>query len=129
MVTKGKNFSGQVTPSIIDTEYENCNFAQPTPVDTAGVMTGVILFPGDNTPRTFTDCNMTNCEPPPGSTVSGKCVIKEFQKHVSSEYVTVDGIALELKQYAHVSYGWFVDGEYVYRPVPVEVPCEGPEGS
>jgi hypothetical protein len=69
-MTEGRNFSGQVTPSIIDTEYVRCNFSLPYPVDSGGgVLVGVRLFPGDDTPRTFTRCNLINCEPPPGSTV------------------------------------------------------------
>ena len=127
MVTKGKNFSGQVTPSIIDDVYENCNFAQPAPVDTAGVMTGVVLFPGDNTSRTFTDCQMMNCEPPPGSTITRKCKLRAKQVHVDSDTITVDGISFELKFYADIIYGYYWDGGYTYHPAPIEVPCDGPE--
>jgi len=127
MVTKGKNFSGQVPPSIIDTEYQNCNFCQPAPVPDGGDYIGVRLFPGDNTPRTFTHCNMQNCEPPPGSTITRKCIVKAHVVHVSSEYVTVDSIPIEVKLYANIDYGYYWDGEYVYHPEPIETPCDGPE--
>ena len=129
MVTKGKNFSGQTTPSIIDDVYENCNFAQPEPVDTAGVMTGILLFPGDNTPRMFTDCNMVNCEPPPGSTQT-RCngTIRQNQVHVDTDTITVDGIAMTVKLYADIVYGKYSGGEYTYFPDPKEYPCDGPEG-
>ena len=127
MVTKGKNYSGQTTPSIVDTEYVECNFAQPEPVNDGGTMKGVRLFPGDDTPRTFTHCTMTNCEPPPGSTCDRRCTIREKQKHVSSEYVTVDGEQIEVKAYANVIHGHYRNGEYVYLPEPHETPCEGPE--
>ena len=127
MVTKGKNFSGQVPPSIIDTEYENCNFAQPAPVDTAGVMTGIILFPGDNTPRTFTHCTMTNCEPPPGSTCNRRCTIRRNEVVVDTDTITVDGQSVTLNLYANIVYGHHLDGVYVYFPEPKEYPCDGPE--
>ena len=62
-----KNYRDLQTPSEVDTEYVGCCFAQSQPVDIEGVKTGVRLFPGDDTPRTFTKCNLANCEPPPGS--------------------------------------------------------------
>lgn len=62
-----KNYRDLQTPSEVDTEYVGCCFAQSQPVDTEGVKTGVRLFPGDDTPRTFTKCNLANCEPPLGS--------------------------------------------------------------
>ena len=30
-----KNFAGQATPSIVDTEYRNCNFSMKMPADAA----------------------------------------------------------------------------------------------
>ena len=62
-----KNFSN-MDPALIpvDDQYVRCNFSQEQPAST-GPLAGVRLFPGDDTPRTFTDCNLFNCEPPPGS--------------------------------------------------------------
>ena len=58
---------------FIDVLYVNCNFSQDQP-DTSGAQPkGVRLFPGDDTPRHFEDCNLHNCELPPGSTSSGIC--------------------------------------------------------
>ena len=46
MTTKGKNFSGQVTPNIIDNEYHECNFMIRQPDEVDGKKTGVPLFEG-----------------------------------------------------------------------------------
>lgn len=69
MPVNSKNYRDIQTPIEVDTEYVGCCFAQSQPVDTEGVKTGVRLFPGDDTPRTFTGCNLVNCELPPGSTL------------------------------------------------------------
>jgi len=70
-VIEGKNFTQTAIADIpVDTEYRACNFGRPAPIDIGGgVFRGHRLFPGDDTPRTFTDCNLMNCEPPPGSTL------------------------------------------------------------
>lgn len=92
-MTSSKNFSGQSTPSIIDDTYYHCNFSQPQPVfyqdDSAH---GVRLFPGDDTPRSFLQCNLTNCEVPPGSTVEecNTAVVSRNQP-IETEEVAVDG--------------------------------------
>ena len=70
MTTRNKNFKNQATPSIVDTEYRSCNFSQAAPIIVDGKRRGVRIFPGDDTPRIFTDCNFTNAEPPPGSTLT-----------------------------------------------------------
>ena len=126
MVTVGKNFAGQVTPSIVDTEYVECNFAQPEPVLDGSDYVGVRLFPGDDTPRTFTDCLMTNCEPPPGSTCNRRCTIRRKNVVVDTDTITVDGQSVTLNSYADVVYGHYRNGECTYFPAPKEYPCEGP---
>ncbi len=84
MITS-KNFSGQTTPKTIAKEYKECNFTQPQSVKVGGKMQGVRLFPGDDTPRTFIDCNMVNCEPPPGSTLTGcNTVVVERDKDIGN---------------------------------------------
>ncbi len=65
-MTERKNFSGQATPSIIDTLYLRCNFAQVEDPNSPGP---VRIFPGDDTPRTFIQCVLTNCGLPPASEV------------------------------------------------------------
>lgn len=88
--TEHKNFSGQATPSIIDIEYQRCNFAQV--LSDPNLPNRVRLFPGDDTPRTFFRCNLVNCEVPPGSTVV-KCntSIVASNMLIGSITVTVDG--------------------------------------
>lgn len=67
MVVKGKNFAGQVTPKIIAEEYYNCNFSHKMLDEKDGKKVGWRIFPDDDTPRKFVECNLTNCIPPPGS--------------------------------------------------------------
>ena len=123
-MTERENFSGQQTPSLIDTDYRQCNFCQPAPVDGVGLKRGVRLFPGDDTPRTFIDCNLSNCEPPPGSTLT-RCntVIRESYVHTCTETVTIDGEPVELDHHSDYIYGKFDgdSGEYVYFDAPREV--------
>ncbi len=93
MMTSRKNFSGQSTPSIVDDAYYQCNFSQPQPVfyqdDSAH---GVRLFPGDDTPRAFIECNLTNCKLPPGSTVEGcNTAVVSRNRAIETEEVVVDG--------------------------------------
>lgn len=89
-LTERKNFSGQATPSIIDTEYQRCNFAQTLP--DPNLPNRVRIFPGDDTPRTFIRCNLVNCEVPPGSTVT-RCntSIVASNMLIGSITITVDG--------------------------------------
>lgn len=92
-MTSNKNFSGQGTPSIADDTYYRCNFSQPQPVfHTDGLAHGVRLFPGDDTPRAFLRCNLTNCEVPPGSTVEDcNTAIVSRNQPIETEDVVVDG--------------------------------------
>ncbi len=89
-MTERKNFSGQATPSVVDTEYQRCNFSQTLP--DPNLPNRVRLFPGDDTPRTFVQCNLVNCEVPPGSTVI-KCntSIVAHNMLIGSITITVDG--------------------------------------
>lgn len=122
-MTKGKNFSGQVTPGIVDTEYESCNFTQSQPVDVGGNMQGVRLFPGDDTPRTFTRCNMTNCEPPPGSTLTDcNTTIRENYLPSSPDTLTIDGVENTIEHHINRIHGRFNPETwgYDYHPTPVD---------
>lgn len=122
-MTAGKNFSGQPTPSIIDTEYRWCNFSQPAPISVGGKKRGVRLFPGDDTPRTFVNCGMTNAEPPPGSTVTN-CLtcIKEHAKVTSADTITIDGVSETVEHHSDFVHGRFdpATGKYIDLPVPEE---------
>ena len=122
-MTKGKNFSGQPTPSIIDTEYRRCNFSQPAPIDVAGKKRGVRLFPGDNTPRTFIDCGMLNSEPPPGSTlIRSRVPMKGFDIVTSTDTITIDGESESVEHHSDFIYGKYdpVTELYVDLPTPQE---------
>lgn len=122
MISK-KNFSGVPVGDIpVDTDYFSCNFVQDQPVDNAGSWEGVRLFPGDDTPRVFTRCNLLNCEPPPGSTVID-CqtgIIVRRQPSVA-DTVTIDGVTLTAQRYEDVAYGKYnaQTESYDYYPTPI----------
>ena len=54
------NYSHMATPTVVKAAYEGDNFSQ--------AVANTRIFPGDDTPRTFTRCNLVNCDLPPGST-------------------------------------------------------------
>lgn len=117
------NFSGMITPSVIDSEYVECNFSQPAPIDVAGSKKGARIFPGDDTPRTFTRCNLVNAEPPPGSTIN-ECntTIMEIGLVDSVEDIIVDGVVVgTVTHHKNVVHGRILsDGSYDYLPTPRE---------
>jgi hypothetical protein len=107
--------------------YKNCNFSIPNCVDDGGHKKGVRLFPGDDTPRTFINCNLINCEPPPNSTLTGcNTAIIDRGVGVSTEdAIEIDGTAIECTQLKDVVYGKYEDGGYTYFPIPKEILHEG----
>lgn len=121
-MTRRKNFGGQATPSIIDGEYERCNFMHPQPIDSgSGVFVGVRLFPGDDTPRTFINCNLTNSEVPPGSTVTGcNTAIVQRNQFSRSERVTIDGFEVSIDHHKSIVHGRWTSSGYEYRQTPEE---------
>lgn len=124
-MTEYKNLSGTPMPSIVDTEYRGCNFAQPAPVQIDGVWQGVRLFPGDDTPRVFRDCNLCNAEPPPGSIViSCNTIVKQFGVSVEAP-LAPDGPLVTRS--AGIVHGRYVAdrGEYEYFESPQIVLEEG----
>ena len=122
-MTEKKNFSGQTTPSIVDTEYHDCNFSQKDPVDSGGgVFVGVRIFPGDDTPRKFVDCNLSNAEPPPGSTLV-KCNTTLIQRRFvyATEDIVVDGVTVgTVESKEHRIHGRWTPAGYVY-PAMIKV--------
>jgi hypothetical protein len=126
-VIRQKNFSNwDVNDIPVDTEYEKCNFSQNVP-DTSGANpVGIRLFPGDDTPRTFRDCNMLNCEPPPGSTVDNcKTLIMAREQDAHTETITVDSVVVSSRTFKKsILYGKINPQTlvYEYEPVPVDVP-------
>jgi hypothetical protein len=120
-----KNFSGQVSPDVGgETEFSQCNFTQPEPVLDGALYVGVRLFPGDDTPRTFTKCNLVNCETPPGSTMTGcNQSISRTMIVTSTDELVIDGHTIETPFYSDFIYGWrTAEGVYEYHPTPVEIP-------
>jgi hypothetical protein len=119
VMTKGKNFSGQSTPSIIDDTYYRCNFTQPQPIfHRDGSAHGVRLFPGDDTPRSFLECNLTNCEIPPGSTVE-ECNTAVVSRHqaIATEEVIVDGrTVVRTTKEGNVVHGHYDEDGNLIRP-------------
>lgn len=119
-MTEHKKFSGQTTPSIIDTEYQFCNFTQFAPADVGGLKRGVRLFPGDDTPRTFINCNMANCEPPPGSTlVDCNTTVAEWHVPTEVDTITINGESMTLQHYSKFTYGRFNPDTWEYDDLPV----------
>ena len=119
-----KNFSGEITPRLIDTEYDVCNFSQPQPILVDGKMVGRRLFPDDDTPRKISNSNLINCELPPGSeTINCNTAIIEYGLVSLSEDIIIDGvvIATEETKFNRV-HGRYVDGVVEYKPVPEDIP-------
>lgn len=85
------NYSGQTSPEK-KPKYRSCNFSQPVP--------GTRLWPGDDTPRVFEECNLVNCVPPPGSTLT-KCNTTQVERMVEdgTEDVTVGERTVKIKRY------------------------------
>ncbi len=106
-----------------EVEFRNCNFTRLSP-DTSGPdPVGVRLWPGDDTPRIFVDCNLCNCEVPPGSTVvrSPRPII-ELDVSLGDNVVTVDGIERVRKPIkGNRLHGYYdPDGNIVREPSPLE---------
>ena len=127
MMTR-RNFSGRVPPNTGDElEFRECNFSQPMPRDVGGLKRGIILWPGDGRPRTFTRCNLCNAEPPAGSTmVECLTVVKAFRVLQTSENVTLDGVVVgAIQTWADIIYGRQLSGGvYEYKPTPELIAVE-----
>ncbi len=68
MARVSRNFRNGKLPPLRDT-YISCAFCFDTADERSGNKIGHRIFPGDDTPRTFIECNLVNCIPPPGSTL------------------------------------------------------------
>ena len=125
MTTRNKSFAGQLTPRIIDTEYNQCNFMQPQPVDDPSGKVGVRIFPGDNTPRTFIDCNLVNVEVPPGSTIQGGNIAIIARNVVTStEEIVIGGESIIFENLSNFCHGRYNSDtlEIEYRDEVDEIP-------
>jgi hypothetical protein len=121
-----KNFV-DVDPTQIpvDTEYFQCNFMRTQPDESGAQPVGHRLFPGDDTPRIFRECNLVNCEPPPNSTLIG-CNTRVLRRHrvTETDTVTVDGfqIASNDRISSFVDGRWNPDtNSYDYLGTPEEI--------
>jgi len=125
-VSQNKNYTGKTGPPDVpdDAEFVRCNFSQPAPIDVGGLKRGVRLFPGDDTPRAFTECNMVNAEPPPGSTLTMcNTTIRESGVVTSIEEVTIDGETIEIIHHSDFVYGRIRKDTLAYedKPTPEEI--------
>ena len=119
-----KNFSNWDVNTIPDDDqYERCNFSHSQPAQTSPAL-GVRLFPGDDTPRVFTDCNLFNCEPPPGSIlINCNTWIVSTGEIGPVDELIVDGVVQHTTQYHdRTLYGKYTTSGYVYEAVPVTTP-------
>ena len=122
-----KSFANMDPTTIpVDTEYVRCNFSRSNPDKSGADPVGVRLFPGDDTPRTFIECNLKNCEPPPGSTLTGcNTVIAEQDVFDRNETITVDSVVVSTRRFnKSVVYGRLNPETllYEYKPTPEEYP-------
>jgi len=121
MVEK-KSFTNQDVPSVTDTEYKHCNFSHTSVIWEGPECRGHRLFPGDDTPRTFIECNLINCEPPPGSTLID-CNTTLLEPEVlinESDDIIIDGEAISIGHYKRVVHGKWTSAGYDLLPTPRE---------
>lgn len=130
---KDKNFSNQIVPHrgdvlFIDTKYKDCNFSHSNCFTVFGQKVGHRIFPDDDTSRTFIDCNLTNCEPPPGSIIMkangqhiGPTIVERMVK-VNTEIVSIDSEQIEVDDYVDRIHGHYYQGVYSYKATPIDIP-------
>lgn len=126
---KHKNFSNMPLGDIpVDDEYVECNFTRTLPIDIGGgVMRGVRLFPGDDTPRIFSNCNLTNCETPPGSTVNGgNTNIVNNRLLAREDIIRVNGQEVARARFHdHIHFGRYNPETESYDDIPSPVAVPG----
>lgn len=124
MVTiANKNFVGVPVNEIpVADEYVRCNFMQPT-VNLGPPVTGTRLFPGDDTPRIFRNCNMINCETPPGSTLDTcNTTLREYNVVHQVDETWVDDVLVASETiYKGIIHGKWNGAGYEYNGTPIEV--------
>ena len=119
---ENENFSNQIIPKIIDTEYKDCNFSHSNCLTIFGQKVGHRIFPDDDTPRTFIDCNLTNCEPPPGSTqISSPSKVIEKSVVIATETIEIDGDVIVAEIIADRYLGRYWEGVYTYFLTPRDI--------
>ena len=126
-VIKEKNFTATPLDEIpVADEYRRCNFARTQPAS-LGPAIGHRILPGDDTPRVFTDCNLMNCEPPPGSILNG-CNTWIVETGIipaakADDVIEIDGVEISRTTYhdrtVHAKYS---SGSYDYTVGPTTTP-------
>ena len=124
---RGKSFKHQDTPRLVDTEYRECNFLMRQPLEVNGKKVGVRLFPGDDTPRTFINCNLSNRIVPPGSTVIDcKMSIVEMKLIDSTDEIIIDGETITKTYYKNIVHGAYNNASVAeYRDTPETINLGG----
>jgi hypothetical protein len=107
-----------------ETVYHNCNFARRNPDTSGATPVGVRLWPGDDTPRRFVDCNLQNCEVPPGSEVirSPRAII-ESDVVLDTNVIVVDGVERTRRDRMGKRFHGYYDPDtnaVVREPTPIE---------
>jgi len=125
-MTEEKYFANQDVPSVIDTEYRRCNFAHKAAIQVEGQWRGHRLFPGDDTPRNFIDCNLVNCELPPGSTVlhCNNAIITPEVFQGESADIIIDGESVVIQHFLRIVRGKWTPSGYIYFTPPKEYPFD-----
>lgn len=122
---KNKNFSNN-DPTLLplDSEYFNCNFTHSNPDKSGADPVGIRLWPGNNTPRKFTNCNLTNCEPPPGSIlINCNTTICETRVFAFSDDLVIDNVVQHTENYYDtIIYGHWTTQGYDREGFPQTLP-------
>ena len=124
MTSKRKSFAGQDTPRLVDIEYHECNFMMRQPLDVGGLKVGIRLFPGDDTARTFINCNLMNREVPPNSIIQGgNTAIIVFDVVTSTDSVEVGGETISVDNLSNFCHGRYNPEtlEIEYKETPEEI--------
>ena len=100
---ENKNYNNMLVPTLDDIIYKNCNFNWDVPLFVNGKPKGNRIFPEDDTPRTFINCNLRNVEPPPDS-ICESCLQVISQTDEESGNMII--------------YGKYIDGQYIYLNEP-----------
>lgn len=125
-MVKNKNFSNVDINSLPnDFEFENCNFSRFQPDLSGAQARGVRLWPGDDRPRIFRNCNLQNCEPPPGSTLDS-CFTPIMETNVPDsivEELVINGVVEHTTKFVkHVQHAVYRESGYDRNGFPKDVP-------
>lgn len=121
MTIERKNFSGNNRPPK-DFRYVKCNFSQPNP--------NTRLWPGDDTSRTFVECNLVNCVPPPGSTLD-LCNTTQIERQVEvgTEDITHGQRTVRIKRYINRILGKLNPNTLQFESKQSDVDTDPPTGT